>query len=199
MTNKKRGRPARIKGADLKQAGFKYKLEHLTQEEKEERQNGRKMMKDGKMITMESTDYDYFYKNVDNVEVRLYYVNKDFFYKNVRLTSLDQLPLIEKDALANAHYAELDKQVQDTRPVSVLMIKNNQGSKQVSCYNEDEIILIGGPLHEKIVNYSTKFPFYMEQFEVTHAGTNPPAKSYLAARYKRNKENPNIYNYDPSI
>lgn len=211
MSNK-RGRKPRLKIADLKSAGYKYKLEHLTKEESEERRTGRKVVVDGKEHVMESTDYDYVYKiikgpNGEHLEVRLYHVNKDFFYKNVRLKSAEQITLCEKDAFDNAHYSDLQSQVKDTEPTEIDDIKitsaslNRDGTVGIgfSIISNDEITLNGGPMNGRTVKWSRQLPFFMTQIKGTIPGTNPPATRVIAVRYKRDKDNKSIYNYDPSI
>jgi hypothetical protein len=221
--SKKRGRPPRLKAADLKQYGYTYKLEHLTEKEADEREHGIEIIVDGKKRKKESEDYDYFHKQIgesDNpIEVRIYHVNGDYFYKNVRLKSKDQLPDVEKDALSNAKYAELQKQVKDTAPFHfkdhdpaqpvdkvIECSTNTDGSISVVTQSVEltEITLEGGPLDGKKRKWPHSLPFYMEQYEAQvlsneHGGTNPPAKIVLAARYKRSKEDKTKYIYDPSI
>lgn len=211
MANK-RGRKPRLKIADLKSAGYKYKLDHLTHEEAEERRTGRKVIVDGKERVMESTDYDYAYKYIkgpkgEDLAVRIYHVNKDFFYKNVRLKSIDQLSLCEKDAFDNAHYSDLQSQVKDTVPIEINNIKmshvslNHDGTLGIgfSTISNDEITLKGGPMNGRTVKWSQQLPFFMTQISGTVPGTDPPARRVIAVRYKRDKDNKSIYNYDPSI
>lgn len=211
MANK-RGRKPRLKISDFKAAGYKYKLDHLTKEEEEERKSGRKVIIDGKERTLESTDYDYAYKYIkgpkgDDIPVRIYHVNKDFFYKNVRLKSIDQLSLCEKDAFDNAHYSDLQSQVKDTRPLEDIDLRIDHVSSNAdgtidlkfSMISNDEITLKGGPMNGRTVKWSRQLPFFMTQINGTVPGTNPPAKCVIAVRYKRDRDDKSIYNYDPSI
>lgn len=212
MSNKKRGRPAKIKSNDLRDAGYAYKMDNLTPEEEKELKEGRKVIEGDKIKTYESRDFDYFYKEIDGVTVQIFYVSGDFFYKGVKLKSIDQFPLIEKDAITTAHYAALQKQVQDTKPIPQFDIELKEEStngriadkcgpniKPILGYFNDTINLIGGPLNGLKRQYPTALPFYMEQVEITISGTTPPAKAIIAARYKRSEKDRTIYVHDPSI
>lgn len=210
MSNKKRGRPAKIKAHDLRHAGYAYKIDNLTQDEEKELKEGRKIIEDGKTKTYESRDFDFFYKEIDCVTVQIFHVSGDFFYKGVKLKSTDQLQLIEKDAVTTAYYQELQKQVQDTKPIfhsydpamalpPEIADKCGTNTQLVQGYFNDTISLIGGPLDGLKRTYLTAMPFYMEQVEMTIPGTTPPAKAIIAARYKRSENDRTIYVHDPSI
>lgn len=212
MNNKKRGRPAKIKAHDLRHSGYAYKMDNLTEDEEKELKEGRKIVEDGKTKTYESRDFDFFYKEMDGITIQIFHVSGDFFYKGVKLKSTDQLQLIEKDAVTNAYYQELQKQVQDTKPIPQFEIEIKQQSTEgriadkcgtntqlVQGYFNDTISLIGGPLDGLKRTYLTAMPFYMEQVEITIPGTTPPAKAIIAARYKRSENDRTMYIHDPSI
>lgn len=213
MSNKKRGRPAKIKAHDLRWNGYAYKMDNLTPEEEKELKEGRKIIEDGKTKTYESRDFDFFYKEMDGITIQIFHVSGDFFYKGVKLKSTDQLQLIEKDAITTAHYEELQKQVVDTKPIPQFNIELKEESIDGRIADQcspntkrilghifnDTINLIGGPLNGLKRSYPTALPFYMEQVEITIPGTTPPAKAIIAARYKRSEEDRTIYVHDPSI
>lgn len=205
-----KGRPPKLKVADLKAAGYSYKLEHLTAEEQKERHEGRKGIINGKECVLEPTDYDYFHKTIDGLEIKIFHVNGDFYFQGVKIKKVAQLPLIEQNAAELAHYKALEALVEDTKPVELNNIQlisaslNGDGTYGLSYKNINETInLIGGPLDGQQRTWNTKLPFCMIQYEVEivnpNAGTNPKTPTILAARYKRDKENHSNYIYDPSI
>lgn len=192
-----RGRKPKLKAKELKEAGYKYKIEYLIKKEKDEWINGKKVIVNGKEYRGESEDYDYFYKILqDNIEVHIHHVNGDFYYNGVKLKNASQLPTVEKLAVDNHKFAKMDAQVEDTTPLEIKVNTSVPGNvKPITSQFPDSIILQGGPLDGHVKVWSIKLPFYMIQYE----GYDNNKKVVLATRYRRDKDNKHLYIHDPSI
>jgi hypothetical protein len=224
---KGKGKGRKIKASQLRAAGYRYKLDELTPAELDEWQHGKKVVIKGKERRAESTDYDYFYKamrmvNVPGDEeppviVKIYHVNRDFYYQGVKLRSVDQLPIIEEMAVRNSQYEKLDKRMQDTKPsivlneISVENAPTNVDGSTVISYAAslkttsklpDIITLTGGPLDGHTAAWNIKLPFFMTQYEYyitqPEPGT-PGVRTVRAVRYKRDPDNKNVYNFDNTL
>ena len=203
MSNKKAGRPAKLKVKDLKAAGYKFKVDELTEEEMDWMQNGIPDP-DRPNVRHPAPDYLYYYKVIEGIEVKIFSVGPDLYYDNIKLMRKDQLLLIEKGALEQAKWAEAQKNLKDTQPAFDIELKEVKTDKVANIINSDLLITLkGGPLDGKEVLYNKKLPFYMAQYEVQQSsqvsGTQPAVKKVIAARYRRSKEDANIYEFDKSF
>jgi hypothetical protein len=201
MTNKKRGRPARFKATDLKEAGYTFKQDILTNQEKEWQEHGIPVEGKPNQRTP-APDWLYYFKMIGGVEVKVYLVGKDLYYNGVRLKNKEQLPLIEKDAQDQAKYGKLQEMMKDTEPLEIAQAFTPAAKPEHPAIGTIE--LVGGPLDGQFVTWNNKLPFYMVQYtppqlKAQHGGTTPPVKTVIAARYKRDKEDHTKYNIESNI
>lgn len=197
MSNK-RGRKPKLKPQHLKEHGYIFKIDVLTDEERDWQLNGVPVQ--GKPnVRNPPPDYLYYFKKVEGVEVRIYIAGGDLFYAGVKLKSIEQLPLIEQKAKDDAKWAHLQSQVEDTAPLQITETFKPDTPKAGT------IELKGGPLDGQFVTWNNGLPFYLAQYQVPqlkaeHSGTYPPTKpAVMAARYKRSKENASIYEFDQNF
>lgn len=156
MIKKKKGRKPLIKADDLLAAGYTYKLDVLTDEERDEWLNGAKAIVNGKEERALSRDFDYFFKIMENdVEVQVFHVIRKFYYRGARLKYADQLPTIEKHAAEQKHWDDKLASIKDDKPTEyVLPDTIPKGASLIS--------LVGGPLDGKQRAYITALKFFME-------------------------------------
>ncbi len=178
----------KVSADSLRAAGYKYKMESLTIKEKKEYEKGRPIMVNGQRQMAESRDFDYFYKKLPNgVEVQIFHAIKKFYYKGMQLRNMKQIPLVEDDAKNTAHYAALQKQVMDTKPTVYMPPPKRYGADGELVAQEGYIKCVGGPLNDNLYKYNNKLPFFMLQYD--DKGITK------AARYGRDKDLPNVYNF----
>lgn len=195
--NKKRGRkPYKITPERLRESGYTYKIDILTEEEKG-------WMKDGVPVPGKPNqrtpcpDFWYWFKEVDGVGVQINFVKSDYYYQGVRLRSMSQLPLVEAKAKDSAKWDKLLSTIEDT-PVLIIPEKDREeierrktdGGSYVLPVADGCISLQGGPLDGRCVQYNNKFPFFMTKIADENGGKP------IAPRYKRSKENPSVYIFD---
>lgn len=178
----------KVSADSLRAAGYIYKMDKLTAAEKKEYLHGRKVKEeDGSVTTYESRDFDYFYKKLDKgVECQIFHAGKKFYYKGGQVRNIKLLPRIEADAEQTAIYAELQKQVKDTKP-PVYMPPARRGPLQGTADIPGYITCVGGPLDKQQHKYNNILPFFMWQFD--------EGGKTLAARYRRDPEDKNKYNF----
>lgn len=212
-------RKPKLKAYNLRKAGYKYKLDELTTDELDEWQHGRKVIKGGKEYRADSTDYDYFYKQLDtDLIVRIYHVGGSFYYNGVKLRGADQLAIIEQAERDNKKYAKLQSQVVDTPPaIKITEVSlNTDGTYSFGYSTEipatskqfpDIIELVDGPLAGRLFAWNKRLPFFMTQYEsvenVYGDGYDAPPtgeeKIIEAVRYQRDKKDHNKYIHDKSF
>lgn len=187
----------KLKKSDLIKAGYRDKLKYLTSAEKDEIENGKVKYgedgeplrdKNGNIRRFERDDFCYYFKEVEGHEIRIYYVGDGYYWNNGRVSSPDQLPIIEGHARETAYYDTLQDQVQDTKPPedTINTIVDERASK-----HPHVISLVGGPLDGQKRPWNKRFPFYMEQCK--------DDKITVAARYKRDKDNKELYTFEKSF
>jgi len=188
---KKRGRKPEIKADDLIKAGYTYKMDILTDEERDEWVNGKKGIDSrGRPARYESEDFDYFFKILENgAEIRIYHAIRKFYYNNVRIKYADSLPRYEKHASEQTHWNDLQLKVEDTEPIDFVMPDTIKPGQQV-------IVLQGGPLDGKERVYLPILKFYMEPYDFKIIEGR---RSSISARYIQDKENKLIYHFEKII
>lgn len=182
MENKEQQEPISTLTIDqLIQAGYTYKLDNLTEEEREEWMHGGKWTdpKTGQTVTIPSRDFDYFYKTTENgAEVQIFHVVQEFYYQGIRLMSADQLPAIEKSAQENKKWDDLIKTIPDDVSVEYKMPESlNEGQ----CI----ITLKGGPLDGQQRAYIKAAKAYIEVIGKRLIGSKIVSQ---AARYIQDPE-----------
>lgn len=185
MDSKKKGRPAKISEKNLKKEGYRLKMDHLTEQEADEWNNGKKIIVKGKEARGERPDYLYYFKVINEVEVKIHKVGPDLYWKGAKLTYMWQLPRVEEASIANAKWSAIAEQLQDTKPPQPTLgkIVEERPSRWPHV-----IKLKGGPFDGQTRPYNTMFPFFMEQKEVAENVT-------CAYQYRRDKEDKTIYHY----
>lgn len=204
-------RKPKLKAYNLRKAGYNYKLDELTTDELDEWQHGRKVIKGGKEYRADSTDYDYFYKQLDtDLIVRIYHVGGSFYYKGVKLRGADQLAIIEQAERDNKKYANLQSQVVDTAPaIKITEVSlNTDGAYGIGYTTEipatskqfpDIIELVDGPLTGCLFAWNKRLPFFMTQYQV-HVNDGEKSHEIIeAVRYQRDKKDHNKYIHDKSF
>lgn len=201
MTEKREKKPDVTK-RKLKAAGYTYRLEHLTKEEKKEQKEGIKEYDPvtKQTVTYSPPDLNYFYKPTPNGgSTKIFKVGDRFYYKNNWLRYMKQLSLIESDAAEEQEYAELQKLVVDTRP---RQRNKNIANLLPGC---QLIVLVGGPLDGDTYSWRIEYPMFMMQFE-------DDDRKVKSARYERDmsivevdgakvrtNERVNVYNFKDII
>lgn len=184
----------RITANQLKIHGYRWKLKELTSEEKDWVQNGIVKYdddgnplkdKNGRVRRFERPDYQYYYKIVDGQEVKLFKVGDQFYWNGVRMETVDRLEIMEKSAKENAFYENIYGKLEDTKPPADTI---NEIVEEKPSKWPHVISLKGGPITDQKRPYNTMFPFFMEQVKVDG--------ETVAARYKRNKENKELYEFE---
>lgn len=189
MADKKRGRPAKMSIKNLVKEGYQLKLDHLTAEEADEWNNGKKITVKGKPARGDRPDFLYYFKIIDGVEVKIHKVGPDLYWNSAKLTFMWQLPKVEEGSIANAKWEKMDAQVKDTKPPEPTLGKIVE--ERPSRFPH-VITLKGGPFDGQTRPYNTMFPFFMEQKAVSETVT-------CAYQYRRDKEDKTIYHYHQTL
>jgi hypothetical protein len=203
MSKKKLKKPAQMAPKNpkfsenaLRGSGYKYKLLHLTDDEKDEYEKGRKVIdKHGKEVRRESTDFDYWFKEIESVVVKIFKVGDEFYYNGARITSTAQLPLVEKDAVSQKQYAEFASQLKDTVPAVSLDVPHNTGEGPKKNLDEllpNEILLKGGKFDGQAYVWDNRLPV----FPLQYADKNGRTK---LSRYARDRKSEKDLNTDKRI
>ncbi len=179
MSNKKRGRPGRLKAADLIEAGYRYRLTELTKKEKKED------------VRSDSEDNDYFYKG----DLRIYHVIECFYYNGSQVKFARQLSFIEAAHEENKKFASI--KLTDTTPVNNIQVKQLKDNKSQPLAKVKGIIELKrgkdiGPLDGSLVPWDNSLPLFAVQFY------DKQGKVHMA-RYKRNKEDNTTYEFEDII
>lgn len=184
---RKRGRPAKTKAYHLRDKGYTYKLDILTPEEKEEWENGRTIMYEEEEVTVDSTDYDYFFKDLHCEEgivmVKIYHVGGKYYWNDSEVRLAYMLDIVEGKEKQNAKYAALQAQVKDTVPVEIDKLPSMPGVP---------IKFEGGILDGKSVQYNNTLPYYAVQLR------DRKGKPFTV-RYRRKEKHKFIYEYEKTI
>lgn len=187
-----------LKPLHFRRAGYQDRLRLLTREERKAIRDRDKPQPGGVTVRSAPEDYDYWFKVVNDVEVRVLRAGPYFYYEGSRLTKPEHLEIIEKSAAQKKHIESLKAQVQDTKP-----LESNKAiltAESVNDLVEGQIILSGGPHNKRVFFWNKDFKFFMFQEDVN-------GKS-VAFRYKRSKEkeedknspaDPRIYYYLETI
>jgi len=189
MSKKKQKKPAQMQSKKaafgehaLRASGYKYKLLHLSAEERDEYENGRKVIVNGKETRRIAGEFDYWFKVVDGVEVRILKAGPDYYYAGGRVISAKQLPAIEEDAKKQKQYAHLAEQVIDTEPIPQVLnsevVAEDYDTKSIPA---GKILLIGGPLKNRLIDWGLKTAYYMAQLST-------PSGHIKSYRYTRDKK-----------
>lgn len=180
-----------VTGRKLERAGYTYKLKNLTKEERQQQKEGIKVWdkKEQRFRIYEPPDHNYYYKQVGDVEVKIFKAGDKFYYNNSWFSHMAQLPILEARAKQNKAYDDLDKQVVDTKPIADTVNTLSEPPPFGTIY----ISLVGGPMDGKRVVWATTFGMYMGQFidEVTGKTS--------AARYKKSEKDPFVYEFLDTI
>lgn len=170
---------------NLVKEGYRLKLNHLTEEEADEWNHGKKIIVKGKEARGERPDYLYYFKVISGVEVKIHKVGPDLYWGAAKLTYMWQLPKVEEGSVANAKWEKMAEQVKDTRPPEPTLgkIVEERPSKWPHV-----IQLKGGPFDGQTRPWNNRFPMFMEQKEVAENVT-------CAYQYRRDKEDKTIYHY----
>lgn len=189
MDSKKKGRPAKMSVKNLRKEGYVLKLDHLTEEEADEWNHGKKITVNGKPARGERPDYLYYFKMISGVEVKIHKVGPDLYWGSAKLTFMWQLPRVEEGSIANARWEKLDAQLKDTKPPEPTLgkIVEERPSKFPHV-----ITLKGGAFDGQKRPYNTMFPFFMEQRQISETVT-------VAYQYRRDKEDKTIYHYHQTL
>lgn len=202
IRQKKVPAPKPITARRLKLRGYKWKIDHLTDEQLDWLQNG--VPVEGKPnVRKPAPDYFYFFKEVDGAEVQIFKVGDEFYYSGVKLKHMNQIEICEGLAKEGKKWEAYEAKMKDTHPIRLENI--GEPAAKVTGISEDDkglnlkfellpghIFLKGGPVDGVIVKYRNSLPFYMTQIEV---GEGEGAQ-VIAPRYKRSKDDPNIYEFD---
>lgn len=173
----------------LLRRGYKWKIDILTEEELDWLQNG--VPVEGKPnVRKPAPDYFYFFKEVDGAEVQIFKVGDEFYYSGVKLKTMSQIEICEGLAKEGKRWEAYEAKMEDTKPIlnrDFVEIKTDKTALPLGF-----ILLKGGPMDSVTVRYNNKLPFYMAQTEVGEGED----KSVIAPRYKRSKEDHNVYEFD---
>lgn len=182
----KKEKKADVTGRKLKRQGYAYKMDELTREQRREQREGIKEVDEkGKVHTYDPPDYNYYYKQIGDVIVKIYKAGDKFYYKNVQFRYMETLPQLEQRAKVDAVYDALDAKVKDTLP--------EDEPQTTTAMLPDMIELVGGPLHGHKKPYNKTFPTYMTQYR------NPDTGKIDAVRYKSPMAGAKTYIYLDSI
>lgn len=182
-------KPVKLKRLHLKKSGYQYKLEHLNEEERDELENGKKIEVKGKPARGERPDFFYWFKMVQDVEVRIYEVGPDFYWNQGKLSKPEHIEVVEQKAIEQAYWDKKIASIPDTKPPEPTI---NRVVEEKASPWPHVIELSGGPLDGQKRPYHTGFLFFMEQVQ---AGTEDKPE-VIAPRYKREKEGSVKYIFD---
>jgi hypothetical protein len=183
----------------LKKRGYKWKLDHLTTEEREWAEKG--VPVEGKPnVRKQAPDYFYYYKPVEGGECRIYTVGDKFYFGEgggVEIKTADQIGRCEELSKDNAKWAAMQKSMQDTKPAFDLTVQDTKENVTVITNNKKGTVvtLKGGPLDGQRIRYDNRFEFFMGQVTVKDGESD----KVIAPRYKRRGKNGDIYDYDKTI
>jgi hypothetical protein len=162
-----------VSARKLKAAGYRYKLQELTKEEKKVQREGVKETDPvtNRVRTYDPPDMNYFYKVIGDVTVKIFKAGDRFYYKNAWFRYMDKLPALEALAKEDHKYELIQEQVIDTKPLA------DTPTKQLAP-GLSYIELVGGPLEGTAKAWNLAFPSCMIQF------TDDDGK-VKSARYQR--------------
>lgn len=189
-----------VSARKLKAAGYRYRLQELTKEEKKIQREGVKEVdsETGKTVTYSAPDLNYYYKIIDKAIVKIFKVGDRFYYNNTWFRYMKTLPAIEKLAKDDYLYTEFQKQVVDTRPIADTPI-------QILPPGYEYIHLCGGPLDGTTKPWNLSFPSCMIQF-IDDDGKTKSARyqrempiTEIDGRKQRINNRNNIYNFKDII
>lgn len=181
-----------IKMEDLLNAGYTYKMDVLTNEERDEWTNGGKWVdpKTNQEVRVPSQDFDYFFKVLPgDVEVKIFHVIQQFYYQGVRLQYAGQLEQVEKSAKESKHWDDLLSTIPDDEPTEVVLPESLKTGQAI-------ITLKGGPLDGKQRAYLTMLTFYAEVVDRKVISGRVVSK---VARYIKDQEDNTIFHFKETI